>query len=119
MRQVWYQGAPQLIEKSSKSLIHSFTFANYSGLAINPYQGCAHRCAYCYATYEWSSEFYDKIYAKSNAAEVLDEQLALWKDEFIGPVMVGSATDAYQAAELKYGLTRKCVEVLQKHDVPY
>jgi DNA repair photolyase len=122
MHQVlWYKKnqAPTLEEKISKSLIHSFVFSNYRGLAINPYQGCAHRCAYCYATYEWSPEFYDKIYAKSNAPEILDKQLATWKSDSIGPVMVGSATDAYQHAEARYGLTRRCVEVLQKHDVPY
>ena len=91
----------------------------YKGLTINPYQGCQHRCGYCYATYEWSPEFYDKIYAKSNAAEVLENQLKSWKSETIEPVMVSSATDPYQPAEIRYGLTRKCVEVLQKYDVPY
>jgi DNA repair photolyase len=33
--------------------------------------------------------------------------------------MISSATDAYQPAEVKYGLTRKCIEVLQKYHVPY
>lgn len=33
--------------------------------------------------------------------------------------MISSATDAYQRAEVKYGLTKKCIEVLQKYDVPY
>src|SRR6185312_15862577 len=74
---------------------------------------------YCYATYEWSPEFYDKVYAKSNAPEVLDRQLAAWKATTIDPVMVASATDAYQPAELRFGLTRRCVEVLQKYNVPY
>jgi DNA repair photolyase len=119
MSGLWYSGAATLDEKRSKSIIHPFTVKGYSGLAINPYQGCGHRCAYCYATYEWSPEFYDRIYAKSNAAEVLDRQLAAWKSDTIDPVMVASATDAYQPAELRYGLTRKCVQVLQKYNVPY
>ena len=119
MSGLWYSGAATLDEKRSKSLIHPFSVKGYSGLAINPYQGCGHRCAYCYATYEWSPEFYDKIYAKSNAPEVLDGQLASWKLDTIGPVMVASATDAYQPAELRYELTRKCVQVLQKYNVPY
>lgn len=116
---LWYSGAATLDEKKSKSIIHPFSVKGYSGLAINPYQGCSHRCAYCYATYEWSPEFYDRIYAKSNAHEVLDRQLAAWKSDTINPVMVASATDAYQPAELRYGLTRKCVQVLQKYNVPY
>ncbi len=119
MSGLWYSGAATIEEKKSKSIIHPFTVKSYNGLAINPYQGCGHRCAYCYATYEWSPEFYDKIYAKSNAPEVLDRQLATWKSDTIDPVMVASATDAYQPAELRYGLTRKCVQVLQKYNVPY
>ena len=119
MQQLWYSGAPKFKEKVSKSIIHSFTFGKYNGLAINPYQGCHHRCAYCYATYEWSPEFYDLIYVKRNAARILDEQLFSWDTNEIGPVMVGSATDSYQPAELRYGLTRECVKVLQKHNVPY
>lgn len=105
--------------KRSKSIIHSFSVKGYSGLTINPYQGCQHRCAYCYATYEWSPEFYDKIYAKSNAPEVLEKELASWKGETIDPVMVCSATDAYQPAEIKFELTRKCVRVLQRYGAPY
>ncbi|HEY7733485.1 MAG TPA: radical SAM protein [Nitrososphaera sp.] len=116
---LWYKGAVTIAPKKSKSLIHPFVVRNYNGLTINPYQGCGHRCAYCYATYQWSPDFYDKIYAKSNAAEVLEGQLRKWKSDTIGPVMVSSATDCYQPAELRYGLTRKCIEVLQRYNVPY
>jgi DNA repair photolyase len=120
MSDLWYSGkAPLFEEKTSKSIIHPFAIKSYNGLAINPYQGCGHRCAYCYATYNWSPEFYDKVYSKSNAPEVLDQQLAAWKAAMIDPVMVASATDAYQPAELRFGLTRRCVEVLQKYNVPY
>src|SRR5919197_789576 len=103
----YYNKVPEIETKSSKSIIHPFIVKGFKGLTINPYQGCQHRCAYCYATYEWFPEFYDKIYAKYNAAEVIE------------PVMVSSATDAYQPAEIRFGLTRKCVKVLQKYDVPY
>ena len=117
---LWYRtGAPTYEEKRSKSIIHPFSVKGYSGLTINPYQGCQHRCAYCYATYEWSPEFYDKVYAKGNAPEVLEKELAAWKGDTVDPVMVASATDAYQPAELKYGLTRRCVEILQKYNVSY
>ncbi len=83
------------------------------------YQGCQHRCGYCYATYEWSPAFYDKIYSKSNAPEILESQLNSWKSKVIEPVMISSATDAYQPAELKFELTRKCVRILQKYHIPY
>jgi len=116
----WYHKAvPDIGKKKSKSIIHPFVVKGHTGLTINPYQGCQHRCGYCYATYEWSPEFFDKIYAKSNAAEVLENQLRSWKSETIEPVMVSSATDPYQPAEIKYNLTRKCIEVLQRYGVPY
>jgi DNA repair photolyase len=117
---MWYSKQSPVYEpKNSKSIIHPFIVKGRRGLTLNPYQGCHHRCGYCYATYEWSPEFYDKIYAKSNAPEVLESQLKSWKYETIEPVMVSSATDAYQPAELKYNLTQKCIEVLQKYNVPY
>src|SRR6187200_1974084 len=115
----FYKKSPEFETKSSKSIIHPFVVNGHKGLTINPYQGCQHRCGYCYATYEWSPEFYDKIYAKSNAPEVLENQLKSWKSETIDPVMISSATDAYQPAELKFELTRKCVKVLLKYHIPY
>src|ERR687889_1023138 len=112
MRGLWHSGGgAALEEKNSKSIIHPFVIKNYNGLTLNPYQGCSHRCAYCYATYVWSPEFYDKIYAKSNAPEILESQLQDCKSKVIEPVMISSATDAYQPAELKFELTRKCVRI--------
>jgi DNA repair photolyase len=120
MRGLWHSGSGAVLkEKKSRSIIHPFVIKGYNGLTINPYQGCSHRCAYCYATYEWSPEFYDKIYAKSNAPEVLEKELAAWKSNTVTPVMIASATDAYQPAELRFELTRRCVKVLQKYNVPY
>ena len=121
MRGLWHSGGGAVFEeKRSKSIIHPFVIKNYNGLTINPYQGCSHRCAYCYATYEWSPEFYDKIYAKSNSPQVLEKELSAWKNsDTIMPVMVSSATDPYQPAELRFQLTRKCIQVLQKYNVPY
>jgi len=116
----WYsKTAPAFDSKMSKSILHPFTVDNHRGNTLNLYQGCQHRCGYCYATYEWSPEFYDKIYAKSNAPEILENQLRSWKSQVVQPVMISSATDAYQPAELKFELTRKCVKVLQKYNIPY
>ena len=100
-------------------MLHPFTVRGFKGYTLNVYQGCQHRCGYCYATYEWSPEFYDKIYAKSNAPEILESQLKSWKSKVIEPVMISSATDAYQPAELKFELTRKCIRILQKYHIPY
>ena len=116
----WYKkAAPIFTAKKSKSILHDFFVYGKEGLTINPYNGCHHRCGYCYATYEWSSEFYDHIYAKINATDLLSQQIQSCKGNIIHPVMIASATDAYQPAELKYSLTRKCVEVLQEFESPY
>ena len=74
MRGLWHSGRGAVFEeKRSKSIIHPFVIKHYNGLTINPYQGCSHRRGYCYATYVWSPEFYDKIYAKSNAPGIEKE----------------------------------------------
>jgi len=88
---------------------------------INPYVGCMHRCAYCYARFmmrftnhagdEWG-HFLD---IKENAATVLENELKRKRVE--GTVLIGSVTDAYQPAEKKYGITRSCLKVLSIHDV--
>src|SRR5918912_3285352 len=97
---LWYDNkGPNFLTKNSKSIIHPFVVKGYKGLTINPYQGCQHRCGYCYATYEWSPQFYDKIYAKSNAPEVLENQLKSWKSETIELVMVSYAPATVNTAE--------------------
>ena len=87
---------------------------------INAYTGCSHACTYCYATFmkrftghteEWGP-FVD---VKLNAAEVLNSQIRKAKR---GTVMLSSVTDAYQPVEKKYGLTRKCLEILLEHQFP-
>jgi len=117
---LWYSNkAPTIERKYSKSIIHHFKVGSHLGLTINPYQGCQHRCGYCYATYKWSPNFYDKIYGKINAAEILESELNRWKNTSMLPVMISSATDAYQSAEAKFGITRKCIQVLQQYHIPF
>lgn len=98
----------------SKSGIPGMTYC------VNPYVGCAHACRYCYATFmkrftghgeQWGT-FVD---VKINAPEVLRKQL---KRAEQGNVMLSSVTDPYQPAEDKYGITRKCLEVLELFKFP-
>ncbi len=85
--------------------------------SINPYRGCQHACIYCFARntheylgYDSGRDFETRIVVKMNAAQVLREQLkrSSWKREFI---VLGTACDPYQQAELKYEITRQMLHV--------
>jgi DNA repair photolyase len=85
--------------------------------SLNPYRGCLHACAYCYArpTHQYvgfgaGTDFDRKIVVKTNAAEVLRKELMrrTWEGEVI--VFSGN-TDCYQPVEASYQLTRRCLEV--------
>jgi DNA repair photolyase len=84
---------------------------------INPYRGCEFGCVYCYARYTHEflelrdpMDFERKIFVKRMAAEVLGRTLSRTP---IGTdaIAIGTATDPYQPAERKYGLTRSMLEV--------
>src|SRR5438045_1165231 len=85
--------------------------------SVNPYRGCYHACAYCYARpshqylgFGAGTDFDRKIVVKTNAAEALARDLSKrsWKRELI--VFSGN-TDCYQPLEASYELTRRCLEV--------
>ncbi len=82
---------------------------------INPYRGCEFGCKYCYARYthefmgmEDGRLFETRIYAKQDAARVLRNDLRRRPE---GAIALGTATDPYQPAERRFGLTRAILEV--------
>lgn len=92
--------------------------------SVNPYRGCYHGCAYCYArpTHEYldlgaGTDFERKLVVKPDIAALLDAQLAhpRWTGELI--VFSGN-TDCYQPLEASYGLTRSCLEVCLRYRNP-
>lgn len=85
--------------------------------SANPYRGCFHGCAYCYArpSHEYlgfgaGTDFESKIVVKPKAPELLREAFLKpsWKGEFI---FFSGDTDCYQPLEASYQLTRQCLEV--------
>ncbi len=84
---------------------------------LNPYRGCEHGCVYCYArpTHEYLGfsaglDFESKIVVKKDAPELLRKRLASpgWVPQ---PVGLSGVTDAYQPAERRLRITRRCLEV--------
>ncbi|MEZ6123109.1 MAG: PA0069 family radical SAM protein [Planctomycetaceae bacterium] len=85
--------------------------------SLNPYRGCIHGCAYCYARpgheylgFSAGLDFETKIVVKHDAPQLLKEFLAKpdWKAEQIA---FSGVTDCYQPAEREFQLTRQCLQV--------
>ena len=92
--------------------------------SINPYRGCEHGCIYCYARpshayLELSPglDFETRLYAKTNAAELLREELSK-KGYEPSAIALGANTDCYQPIERKYKITRGILEVLAEFQHP-
>ena len=86
--------------------------------SINPYRGCEHGCAYCYArpTHEYLGfsaglDFESKIMVKEDAPRLLRSELSSpkWQPQVLA---VSGVTDCYQPIERRLQLTRRCLEVL-------
>ncbi len=104
-------------EIPAKSILSKSKVFDY---ALNPYTGCEHSCTYCYARFmkrftghreNWG-EFVD---VKINAPELLIEEIRRKK---VGRVWISGVCDPYQPVERRYGLTRKCLEILIKNNWP-
>ena len=83
--------------------------------AINPYYGCSHKCQYCYAVFMkkftgHTEPWGDFVDVKVNAPEVLGTQLQRLKRRC--RISFGTVCDPYQPLELKYQITRQCLEIL-------
>ena len=92
--------------------------------SLNPYRGCFHACAYCYArpTHEYlgfgaGTDFDRRIVVKTNIAARLREtfEKKSWRGEVIA---FSGNTDCYQPVEASYGLTRACLQLCAEYRNP-
>jgi len=98
-------------EIEAKSVL---TKSGISDYCVNCYVGCTHACIYCYARFmkrftnhpEPWGKFLD---VRVNAPDILALEV---KKKPPGRVFMSSVCDAYQLAEKRYGLTRRCVQIL-------
>jgi DNA repair photolyase len=92
--------------------------------SINPYRGCEHGCVYCFArpTHSYMGlspglDFESKLFAKPDAARLLDKELS--KDGYeVRTIAIGTNTDPYQPIEKKYRIMREILEVLEARQHP-
>lgn len=93
------------------------SLAKYYDFSLNPYAGCGFGCSYCYVPKfpnrdhqpdEWGSW----VNVKMNAPELLQrDRLKV----FGSRIFFSSATDPYQYIELKYRLSRRCLQQLKNY----
>lgn len=115
----------QFLDDASKSILSRNSSPDVGfDVSINPYRGCEHGCAYCYArpTHEYLSysagiDFESKILVKRHAPALLREELLAksWKPQVIA---MSGVTDCYQPVERELRITRGCLEVLEEFRNP-
>ena len=104
----------QVIDEPCRSLLRANDSPDIAfDLSINPYRGCEHGCLYCCVRPVHGPDFETRIFAKTNAADRLREELRRPGYQ-PRPINIGSATDAYQPAERRLGITRALLEVLDE-----
>ncbi|MFM2152060.1 MAG: hypothetical protein RL199_495 [Pseudomonadota bacterium] len=115
----------ELIDDASKSILSRNDSPDVAfEWSVNPYRGCVHACAYCYARpyheylgYGAGTDHDTKIIVKRDAAKLLREafERPSWKGDL---VVFSGVTDCYQPVEAKLGLTRACLEVCAAYRNP-
>src|SRR5262252_3161777 len=92
--------------------------------SINPYRGCEHGCVYCFArpTHAYMGlspglDFESKLYAKPDAPELLEKELAA-ADYEPRMIAIGTNTDPYQPIERERKIMRGILEVLERAGHP-
>ncbi|MEZ5333012.1 MAG: PA0069 family radical SAM protein [Thermoanaerobaculia bacterium] len=92
--------------------------------SLNPYRGCEHGCAYCYArpTHEYLGfsaglDFETRILVKEDAPELLRRELdsPRWEPRLLA---LSGVTDPYQPIERRVEITRRCLRVLAEYRNP-
>jgi len=115
----------QIYEEDAKSIVAENQSPDIPfRWSLNPYRGCYHGCAYCYARpshqylgFGAGTDFERRIVVKRNAAALLRKHLM--RDRWRGENLVFSGvTDCYQPLEASYGLTRACLEVCAEFRQP-
>ena len=82
---------------------------------MNIYRGCTHGCIYCDSRsrcYQMNHDFED-IEVKQNAPQLLEKALASKRKKCM--IGTGAMCDPYMHCERQLGLTRQCLEIIQRY----
>lgn len=87
---------------------------------VNPYSGCSFNCLYCYIRRsKYGINMEEKLSVKSNAVELLEQQLSLRaRKKQYGIIVLSSVTDPYLQIEKTTQLTRRLLEVILRYRFP-
>jgi DNA repair photolyase len=119
------RAAVTLLEDSTKEILSKNDSPDLGfRFSVNPYRGCMHACAYCYArpSHEYldmgaGTDFDTRIVVKRRAPELL--RAAFEKPSWEGDLLMFSGvTDCYQPFESELRLTRACLEVCLEYRNP-
>lgn len=128
--EVDWEGPPpdvrlQVLEDDARTILTENRFPDIPfRWGVNPYRGCTHACAYCYARrhheflgFGAGTDFETRVLVKKRAPELLETAFRKrsWKGE---TVAFSGATDCYQPLERRYRLTRGCLEVCARFRNP-
>ncbi|RQT53718.1 radical SAM protein [Burkholderia cepacia] len=116
----------QVFKERAKSILtHNQSPDIPFSVSLNPYRGCEHGCIYCFArpTHSYLGlspglDFESRIYAKVNAAELLEREISR-KRYVPEPIALGVNTDAYQPVERDLRITRSVIQVMHDRGLPF
>ena len=87
--------------------------------SLNPYQLCEFNCVYCYIRGSKYGDMKRELAVKINAPAILERELfrRAERKEY-GFIALSSATEPWMYIEEKHEITRKCLEIISKHNFP-
>jgi len=94
----------------------------YSPLALNIYEGCAHACKYCYAPdifHRTLDDYQAKVLPRANIMSRIRQEAPRYADNADRPILLSFTSDPYQPLEKELELTRQTINIFRDYAVHY
>jgi hypothetical protein len=113
-----------LVERARKIITRNQSPDISFDRSINPYRGCEHGCAYCFARPTHANmglspglDFETRLFVKPDAPRLLEKELAA-PGYLPRTIAIGTNTDPYQPIEREWRVMRGILEVLSAANHP-